>query len=256
MRFLPQSLLNATLTAAALMMAVGTVSAQQHGYSPIDLRTPGMAGRWSATTKPGIDQCPQPVRVELPGGGLVTFFSGSANIGASPAPAQVSLIVGPVYRIQISDMPDFPGAELYPTIELVDRLHPPDGRAHEFPIPIAITAEEIEIALQDRLVTKVIYLEQPEHASPQEPGEPRHITELPACTNLLQAAGQRGRPMAILRLGGRVPDKRSVEPGFFGDYAPVLTGPTTSTLRSPAPVSQARIPEDAAVGVWEQAAPR
>ncbi len=183
-----------------------------------------MAGRWSAATKPGIDRCPQPVRIELPGGGEVSFFSGSAETEATATPAQVSIIVGPVYRFRISNLPELPGVDLYPTIELVDRLHPPAGRAHEFPIPIEITPEEIEIALQDRLVTKVIYLEQPDLAAPQTCCDPMPVSDFAPCVNLLQVADQRGRVMAILRLGGRVPDARSDEPGFFGDFAPVLTG--------------------------------
>ena len=72
-----------------------------------------------------------------------------------------------LYRFRISDLPELPGAELYPTIELIDRLHPPCGRELEFPVPVAFTQEELQAALAGRLVTKVVYIERPQQATPE-----------------------------------------------------------------------------------------
>ncbi len=183
----------------------------------LDHRGPtGMVGRWSALTRPGIAGIPQPVKLSLPSTGTVTFYSGSPqNPVPLAAPSLTALGVGYVYRVKISEMPEFPGVELYPTVELVDRLHPPAGLELEFPVPLQITAEEIETVLQDRMVTKVVYLEQPDLAYPAEQTQGPRIENLPPTVNLLHAADLRGRPMAIIRIGGRIPDPQSISDEFF-----------------------------------------
>jgi len=168
------------------------------------------------------------VKVELPNstgegdGGQVSFYTnpqGESTTTASPAVA--ALRVGSVYRLKISDMPDFPGAELFPTIELIDRLHPPRGREVEFAIPIVLTAEEIAKALEGRLVTKVIYLEQPDRAAPVRNTTAARNRLADPRENLLAIADEAGRPMVIVRVGGRLPDAAASETGFFGFGEPV-----------------------------------
>jgi len=123
-------------------------------------------------------------------------------------PADARLGVGFTYRIRISNMPEFPKRSLYPSIELLDRLHPPRSKADRFPIPIAFTEDEIELALSGRLVTKVVYLEQPQLAVPLE--EPLPTATIEPAVNLLKEADRRGRPMAIVRIGGRQPGGEAV----------------------------------------------
>jgi hypothetical protein len=175
----------------------------------------------------------QPVRVELgEQGGQVLFYQVPVSEGpgyqgpdneaaALQAPAVAGLCVGSVYRLKISDLRDFPGIDLYPTIELVDRLHPPRGREIEFAIPIMLTADEIAAALEGRLVTKVIYLEQPDRAIPVRSTTASRVRQVRPQENVLAEADAAGRPMAIVRLGGRRPDADVPEPGFFGTGAPV-----------------------------------
>lgn len=207
-------------------LSVRTLQAEER-YQPLDHRAPtGMAGRWSAMVKPGTIGLPQPVRVSLPTTGTVSFYAGSPlNPIPLPAPAQAGMGVGYVYRFRISEMPEFPGIELFPTVEILDRLHAPEEFAREFPIPIEINAEEIDIVLQDRMVTKVIYLEQPDLAFPVQQTAGIRIERLKPHENLLQAADQRGRPLAIVRIGGRIPDPRSPTDEFFSQSPLVLMAP-------------------------------
>ena len=230
---------------ALLAIAAGgidTAAAQSGGgrYFPLNHRVPGMASRWSQTIPPHAAPYVQPVRIELPSSGLISFFDGGPEDAVlTHAPSQVGMLVGQSYRIRISGMPEFPGAELYPSIELIDRLHPPAGREQEFPIPIQLTAEEIAIALDDRLVTKVVYLEQPQIAEPQPVDRPLRTVDLPASANLLQAADQRGRAMAIIRLGGRVPSPNDPQDAqFFGPSAPVVTHVLSD--KTPPPVTHSQ----------------
>jgi len=165
----------------------------------------------------------QPVRIEVAGqGGTISFYQGpDARELSRSAPALVAMRVGLVYRLRISDLADYPGLELYPTVELIDRLHPPRGRELEFAVPIILTAEEIDSALDGRMVTKVIYLEQPDRAAPVRNSTASRTRAVQPRENVLQMADEAGRPMAIIRLGGRVPDAGALEMGFFGSGAPI-----------------------------------
>jgi hypothetical protein len=179
-------------------------AAQQSGYYfPLDHRQPqGTAGRWAVTIDHCLQNSTQYVKVVLPTTGRVTFV-GSEGLQEAQAPAQAAMIVGHLNRVRITDLPGFPGVELYPTIEVIDRLHPPEGLAEQFPIPIEFTAEEIAAALNNQMVTKVVYLEQPDLAAPIAQGEFARVEDLHPSLNLLETADMNGRPMAIIRLGGR-----------------------------------------------------
>lgn len=194
-------------------------------YYPLDHRIPGRVSQWMGAINRRCAEYVQPVRIELPSIGLVTYYGGSAESATlTHSPSQAGFVVGNTYRVQISGMPEFPGVELYPSIELFDRLHPPQGQEQDFPIVINFTTQEIETAIQDRLVTKVIYLEEPRIADPKAPDEPMHVADLAVNENLLHAADLRGRPMAIVRLGGRTPDpQHSSDRSFFGDHIPALS---------------------------------
>lgn len=199
--------MKATLSLAvwlACSLAGHALMAQDSGYYfPLDQRQPqGTVGRWAVTIDPCLENAPQHVSVHLPSTGSVTFV-GVEGAVESAAPAQAPMFVGHLYRIRIAGMPEFPGVELYPTIEVVDRLHPPEGLAEQYPIPVDVTVEEIAAALENRLVTKVIYLEQPDLSAPISQGANVRVEDLHPSLNLIEAADMNGRPMAILRLGGR-----------------------------------------------------
>jgi uncharacterized repeat protein (TIGR01451 family) len=140
----------------------------------------------------------------------------------------VGLKRGVGYRLRISDIPERPGAELFPVIEVVGHLHRPEGiDPGKYPIRVIFTLEELDTVLnQGRLVTKVVYLEDPDQALPyrmtkdQIPTVTLNPTEHP-----LKVASALGRPMAIVRIGGRRPTMEEVEggPGDVGlDYAASL----------------------------------
>lgn len=241
---------NVSLIAAGLMVLATSGSGIKAvaqppvspSYFPLDHRVPGRAIEWDRAIRPNRPAYVQPVRIELPSIGLVTFYNGSPDQSIlTQAPSQVGMLVSRTYRFQITGMPEFPGVSLYPTVELLDRLHPPPGQEQDFPIPIQFTVEEIETALEDRLVTKVIYLEQPQWAVPQEPGQPINVDDLAATDNLLQAADRRGRAMAIIRLGGRVPDARGDgNSEFYGELTPVITQQRRSPSSPPTVTSDKR----------------
>ena len=216
-----------TLAAAFLTTSASPLAAQlpsENGYyTPFDQNLPpGIAGQWAAQTGRGAAPSFQPVKIVLPSRGKVTVYSrAEVEPIQQDAPAGVSVAVGHSYRLRLSDMPEFPGAELYPTIEILDRLHPPAGKAELFPVPVEFTEEEIQFALDGRLVTKVVYLEQPQRVVPESLRPPGGIRSVPASRNLIAEADRDGRPMVLVRLGSRVPDADTDERAFFGPGAPV-----------------------------------
>ena len=209
------------LTALALLAltSLTSVQAQERSgkYYPLDHRKPvGEAGRWQAVIQPGIQHYVQPVQIKLPTTGEVSFYQGGSQAPAQEAPAQAGMQVGYAYRVKIANIPEHPGLEIYPTIELLGRLHPPTELKDKYPVPVEITDEEIEAVMNDQMVTKVIYLEQPQLAQPTRQVDGKmHTESLDTEVNLLQAADQRGRPIAILRIGGRIPDTNSSEDEFY-----------------------------------------
>ena len=76
-----------------------------------------------------------------------------------PAKLLAGMLIGQVYRLKVANLPGHEGQEVFPTIEVIDRLYPPPGQAARFPIPIELTAEELMFALDGRYVMRVIYLE-------------------------------------------------------------------------------------------------
>ena len=148
------------------------------------------------------------------------------------------MLVGSVYRFRVTDIPQRPGEEVYPTIEIINRLYPPIGEELKFPVPIELTQEDLQLALDGKFITRVIYLEDPRAAyARQEDPKTQYTVEASPRQDPLVMADRLGRPMAILRIGGRLPD--NVSAAGCRIFVP---------LPSPAPFSHLRAPPCPYVG--------
>ena len=213
---------------ATLTLPCRNVGAQQ--FPSVDGRQfplnqvspPGMAAQWAANLGRTTPEYFQPVRVSLPTTGVVTFYEGTPERAFDlAAPAQASLVVGRMYRLRVSNVPELPGIDFYPSVELIDRLHPPAGKVEEFPIDFELTLDELEWAANGRLVTKVVYLEQPDRVPTSFLDATQRIRTIEPSQNVIAEADVLGRPMAIVRIGGRTPDPNQPEPAFFGPGGPI-----------------------------------
>jgi uncharacterized repeat protein (TIGR01451 family) len=154
---------------------------------------------------------PAPVlaaKVLVPEGMTVTVYPGTKQAKIIPAGATVGFRPGYSYRLAISNIPGRPGETLYPVLEVRGSLIPRAKMNYmEFPTPVFISALDVQRALQGALVTKAIYLENPEKATPvqTEPDEPLEFTDATP-DEALAAAKEYGRLVAVLRLGDRRPD--------------------------------------------------
>ncbi|MCE9562790.1 MAG: DUF11 domain-containing protein [Planctomycetes bacterium] len=142
-----------------------------------------------------------------PKGVRVTAFPGSPLGRMFDVPTVLGLRPGFVYRFALGNLPGEPGKTLYPEVELRGVLVPRPGMKYmDYPIPLLFSPSDIDRALSGNLITKVIYLEDPEKAIPAEASADAPI-EIPEDTEklALKAAFDNGRLMAIVRIGNRKP---------------------------------------------------
>ena len=184
---------------------------------------PGVVGRsrlLKGDIQPGYMQS---VRLYTTKGGLIAAAQGGAFSAPNYGELLVGLRIGQIYRFELSDVPNLPNVRVYPTVEVIDRLYPPHGRENEFPIPIELTRSEIAMAHAGKLVTRVIYVENPDDAIPlaqPKDGTQPYFETAPGEDPLL-AADAVGRPVAILRIGGRVPANDGSDAGFYFGSPPL-----------------------------------
>jgi hypothetical protein len=163
----------------------------------------------------------QPVKIRGPEGTKIAFSIDEKFVQRESPPDAVGLLVGSDYRLQITNIPFQPGKEVFPTIKIIDRTHPPQGLELEFPIMIDITQEDIELALAGKFVTRVIYLENPQTALPIRSDLSQQITTpVPAGTDPVAIATTLGQPMAIVRIGGRIPNTLGANDPLFFFHSP------------------------------------
>jgi hypothetical protein len=182
---------------------------------------PGAIGRQRLMRGGPLSGFCQPVEIRAPHGARIAPAAGSSFLEGQPGKLLVGLAIGPVYRFRITQIAGQPGLELFPTIEVVDRLHPPAGQMLRFPVPVELTQTELLAAAEGKFITRVIYLEDPSLALPLEEGDYQRWVEARPGEDPLVTADYLGRPMAILRIGSRVPDLNETDPAFTYGAPPV-----------------------------------
>jgi hypothetical protein len=166
----------------------------------------------------------QPIQVKAPTGALVSLAIDQQFSVPQRTPLTVGMLVAAVYRLRVTEIPNHVGEEVYPTVEVINRIYPPVGEEFRFPIPIELTQAELEMALAGKFVTRVVYLEEPQRALPvaRTPESEQSYFEVRPTDDPLEVADRLGRPVAILRLGGRLPDATGPDARFLYGSPPVL----------------------------------
>lgn len=177
----------------------------------------------------------QPVRLQGPDGTKVAFAISGRFVERPRMPHAVGLLVGADYRVRITDIPLHPGKELFPSVKVIGRTFPPHGRELEFPIVIDITQEDLELALQGRFITRVVYLEDPRAAVPirGDVGTQPSV-DVVGADDPVRVAASLGQPVAIVRLGGRIPSPEALagkDPSFYHGCPPWMAADKTASGR-------------------------
>ncbi len=224
----PASLLLITLGSFLLLAASTTASAadpsdflppaDHHSLYNSDMPA-GVVGRARLQRRGPVQNYYQPVKFAGPDGAKFSLANGPVMNESSPN-LMAGLLIGGVYRFRVTEIPQYEGVELYPTVELIDRMYPPAGLATSFPIPITLDQVDLEAALDGKLVTRVVYLEDPQTAVPllQKPQQVSTM-DISRSEDALRAADRFGRPVAIIRIGSLTPPREpSLLPAFYFGY--------------------------------------
>jgi uncharacterized repeat protein (TIGR01451 family) len=202
---------------------------------------PGAVGRSQLERGGPLPGYFQPIEITAPPGAAISLAVNDQFTEPMPAPVKAGMLIGAVYRLRVIRIPQHEGLEVFPTIEVIDRLYPPRGQELRFPVPVELTQEDLEIAAQGSFVTRVIYLENPHEAIPGQ-SDPVHQSwfDAPPQDDPLSVASGMGRPMVILRIGSRTPDDSQQPDSQFLYHSPPLlmlaAGPHPPTVRQAEPV--------------------
>lgn len=167
---------------------------------------PGAVGAWRVERGGPIRGYFQQVELKAPEGVQIALAADGNFTESQDAPVKVGMLVAPVYRLKVTNVPNRDGEELFPTIEIVDRVYPPRGKHRQFPIPVELTETDLNLALDGNFVTRVIYIEDPTAALPRAEGQEQSWFDAGPGANPVEVADRLGRPVAILRMGGVTPD--------------------------------------------------
>ncbi|MDO4586689.1 MAG: hypothetical protein Q4C95_05245 [Planctomycetia bacterium] len=203
-----------------LMLLTQPVFAQPSGTHYLPVETVPVTGEFALAKALGqMDQSYfQPVRFNLPEGVEIAIAQTDGFINAESN--LFGLQLGKVYRLRLSNIPFYEGRELYPTLEMLNRMKTPEGRELEFPVQVEITQEDLELALKSCLVTRVVFLENSYNPIPIDSTLPvtRLSFDVNGSINPVSAAEQYGKVMAIFRMGSRIPLEipAANSPFYFG----------------------------------------
>jgi hypothetical protein len=178
----------------------------------------------------------QPVEIKAPSGVLISLARQNQFDAPQAAPCRAGFLIGSVYRFRVTNIPRAEGLEVFPTVEVIDRLYAPEDQAARFAILVEMTQDDLELALSGRFVTRVIYLEDPRNALPVASDKSPIWFDVGPKRDPLAVADGLGRPVAILRLGARLPDQ-GFDPHFFFGSPPWLPLPPRPIVpqKPPAP---------------------
>jgi hypothetical protein len=214
-RPVPGKLLSAVLGCLAFAAQAAGQDGAAHWHHA-GAMPPGAIGRQRLMRGGPLSGYCQPVEIRAPQGARIAPAAAGGFGDAHPDRLLVGLQIGPVYRFKVTDVPGEPGVEVFPTVEMIDRTYPPAGQSLKFPVPVELTREELLMASEGKFVTRVIYIEDPQLAIPiaeKTPSATRWM-EVELGADPLVTADSLGRPIAILRIGGRVPDAGGVDETF------------------------------------------
>lgn len=226
MRTLSTRTVTLSVRAAAIILLVGFIFSATVCFGQVsradlppsvslisDSVPPGVIGAMQLQRQPALCNYFQPVEIRGPKGVMFSLPCDGRFEQTPAANLRAALLVGPVYRFRLIGIANHPEDELFPTLEIIDRTYPPAERSHRFPIVIEIDEKDIESALRGDLVMRVIYLEDGTYAEPiSYAGSNQRVEDIQNNEDALRVADYLGRPLAILRIGSRVPETTD---GFF-----------------------------------------
>lgn len=229
-KFAKLGIVPATLIATALLSS--NASAQQPHHLLRGNMIPGQASQIRMMSSPAKAGQVQPVKVIAPDAVELSVVNGGSFVSTGQPSYVGGMQLGSLYRFRITGVQVARSFELYPSIELLDLLRPPKGLENDFPVPVVISDSDIREAIAGRLVTKVIYLEDPDVAMPRGGvKDEQPYFDVSAAEDPVRTAEGLGRPMAILRIGSRVPTGDELASASMNAFSTATPAQATETYQ-------------------------
>ena len=200
----------------------------------------------------------QHVRIIAPSGTEIAPAANGKFIEPLPAPQYYALQMRKIYRFRMTNIPLMPGVELFPTVEILDRTHPPIGEELRHAIEIEFTTDDLYAAVRGKFVTRIIYIENPETAMPISSKDQvgQGYFDVAATVDPISVAKTLGRPVVRIQIGGRAPDDlENFDPAFLYDCPPFLHYPPADSKVVPPQITKPEPnpePEQVIDGVQEE----
>jgi hypothetical protein len=147
------------------------------------------------------------VRFASPAGMKVAWFAptpdGRAGFSSTQleAPGRYNFLQGAIYRLKLTDIPNRPGLELYPTLEVV----PANCKTYPFlahsAVPVAFTDEDFDQIAAGNFVVKVIYLPDPQFQDLATATDEVVSSRLEPGIDPIAEAHRRGSILLVIRMG-------------------------------------------------------
>ncbi|MBX7102581.1 MAG: hypothetical protein K1X57_00765 [Gemmataceae bacterium] len=147
------------------------------------------------------------IRFAAPAGMKVAWYNGQPGAGSFTgtmveAPGRYNFPQGAAYRLKLSDFPNRPGLELYPTMEVIPASSKTATFLAHSAVPINVTEEDLEQVTSGNFVVKVIYLPDPAYQDLTAAGPDEIVSSrLEPGVDPVAEAMRRGSVLAIFRLG-------------------------------------------------------
>ena len=175
---------------------------------------PGAVNAMGALTGGGAPSAPIPVqRTEVrfiePAGMKISWFAPGSdgrpgfNSQYLESPGRYNFLQAAIYRLKLSEVPNRPGVELYPTLEVV----PSTGKTNTFlahsSVPVSFTEEDFQQVAAGNFVVKVVYLPDPQFQDLATAGGLDEVvsSRLEPGVDPIAEAQRRGSILLIVRLG-------------------------------------------------------
>jgi hypothetical protein len=178
---------------------------------PPALRPPGAVAAVGALTGPGVSPFGvqrSEVRFVGPAGMKIAWYApnadGKPGFGGQylEAPARYNFLQASIYRLKLSDIPNHPGVELYPTLEVVPAKAKTGTFLAHSAVPVTFTEEDFEQVAAGNFVVKVIYLPDPQFQDLAATGPDEVVSSrLEPGIDPIVEAQRRGCILLVVRLG-------------------------------------------------------
>ena len=214
----------ATFNTSTVIESAPTGNAPDTSAASEVIANANAAGEAAAAPRPLPASVPKPPHVALPQDVQVVSFQAPNGVqkillGPDPYPGLAvnntpeghlvaGLKVGTTSIVQFTEPQGRKGQNIYASIDIYGHLHrPSDIDPLKYPIRVTLSDRDIESILdQGRMITRVIYLEDPKVAIPYQADPDRlPTTELGPGEDPFRVARALGRIMAVVRFGTRQP---------------------------------------------------